>query len=263
MNGGTSLGLTRWRPASVTVAAVAIAALFGILTVLEWLPWVQAGGPLVGIDLDLYRDATARWLAGGPFYESVQLAGPYEVATLRPGAILYPPPSVLLFAPFTILPTFLWYAIPVGITAAIVWTYRPSAIAWAGIAVSLWFPTTGVHAVHGNPFLWLIATVALATRWPFFGPFVLIKPTLAPFALIGITHRTWWLGMGVFAIASLLFLPMWPDYLTVLKNAQDPGGVFYSLQQVPAMMIPVFAWLGRTRTPGGSEVADDEVSERA
>ena len=49
-----------------------------------------------GKDVALYRDAASRWLAGGPFYEPRQLAGPYEVAH---GDILYPPVGLWLFVP--------------------------------------------------------------------------------------------------------------------------------------------------------------------
>ena len=55
----------------------------------------------IGVDYLLYRDAAARWLAGGPFFEPYQLAGPYPISA---GDILYPPVALWLFVPFTVLP---------------------------------------------------------------------------------------------------------------------------------------------------------------
>jgi hypothetical protein len=229
----------------VRLAALGALVLFVALTVAEWSPWVTQGGDSsIGMDFTLYRDATARWLAGGSFYDPAQLAGPYPVVA---GVILYPPPMLLLFVPFLVLPGWLWWAIPVAITAAIVAWHRPGPAAWAGIAACLWFPATGIHAIHGNPFLWFVAATALATRWRWPGVFVLFKPTLAPFALIDLRSRSWWLALGALALLCAAFAPMWPDYFSVLRNLRAPTAIGYSMAEVPAMLIPVIAWLGSSR----------------
>jgi hypothetical protein len=222
-----------------------IAGVFAAATVLEWIPWVAQGGDgTVGMDFVLYRDAAQRWLSGGPFYQPYQLAGPYVVS---PGDILYPPPTLILFAPFTVLPAVLWWAIPLVVTGWLVWWHRPSPLAWAGIAIGLWFPTTGVTLVHGNPFLWAAMAVALSTRWHWPGVFVVLKPTLLPFAAINLRNRSWWIALGGLVVLCLPFAAMWPDYITVLRNAKDPSGIAYSLGQFPYLAVPVFAWLGSTR----------------
>jgi len=229
----------------VNLVAYTVIAAFSVLTVVEWWPWVAAGGDgLVGTDFLLYRDAAARFLSGDSFYLQHQLAGPYVVTA---GDVLYPPPALLLFIPFTLLPAVLWWAIPLAVVAWIVAWHRPSPVAWAGIALCVWFPTTILHTVHGNPFIWAVMAVALSTRWKWPGALVLLKPTLLPFALIDLRHRVWWKGLAGLAMISLVFLPMWPDYIAVLRNAQGTGGLGYSLQEFPAMAIPVFAWLGSTR----------------
>src|SRR5256885_7115315 len=60
------------------------------------------------LDYQLYMDVTRRWLAGGDFYQSWQLAGPYHVADPY-GSVLYPPVAIWLFGAFTVLPGVLWW----------------------------------------------------------------------------------------------------------------------------------------------------------
>ena len=78
------------------------------------------------------------------------------------------------------------------------------------------------------------------------GAFVLLKPSLFPFALVGVNRRSWWAGAAAFVLLALLFAPMWPDFLAVLANSRG-GGLLYSVQEVPMMAAPVLAWLGRQR----------------
>ncbi len=40
---------------------------------------------------------------------------------------------------------------------------------------------------------------------------------------------------------------MWSDYLTVLTNSRNEVGLLYSLSDVPLLLIPIIAYLGRTR----------------
>lgn len=208
-------------------------------------PAVAMGKPdwLDGRDMQLYLDATSRWLAGGPFYEPYQLAGPYAI---NHGDILYPPFAILLFAPFTILPTFLWWAIPVAIVGWVLWSLRPSAVGWIAIFLCLAWPTLTVKFSTGNPVLWVIAAVALAVRFGWPGVLVLIKPTLAPFALVGIRKRSWWLALGGLVLVSLPFGAMWADWLTAVGNSRE-GGILYSMFEVPMLAMPIIADLTRTR----------------
>ena len=70
-----------------------------------------------GLDYRIYMDRAADWLEGDGFYLARQLDGPYALLS---GDALYPPISLLLFAPFTSLPAVLWWAIPIGIVSGIV-----------------------------------------------------------------------------------------------------------------------------------------------
>jgi len=202
-----------------------------------------AGG---GVDFTLYRDAAGGWLAGQPFYLPHQLAGPYPVT---PGDRLYPPPALLLFLPFTVLPPVLWWAIPAAVIAMVLWRLRLRPAALLFLAFVAWWPPTTVKVWTGNPVIWIAAALWIATLWRPAAVAVLLKPTLLPFALFGANERDWWVGLAVAAAVAVLFAPMWPDYLTATLNAQTPGGLLYSLQEVPLLAAPLVTWaLSRERT---------------
>jgi hypothetical protein len=201
--------------------------------------------PILGVDYRIYMEATRSWLNGGSFYLPLQLAGPYPVLL---GDILYPPNALILFAPFTILPAVLWWAIPILTTAWIVWFWRPSTLALAAIVLCLTVPSTWWRIEAGNPVLWIVAALALGTRYRWPAVAVMIKPSLLPFAFVGIRSRSWWLALAVAALISLAFLPMWLDYVRVLLNARgEPASLLYSAGDVPLLAIPLVAWLGRHR----------------
>lgn len=203
---------------------------------------VALGSDLGGhgaVDYDLYMAATRRWLDGGSFYEPYQLAGPYPIAA---GDILYPPVALLLFVPFVFLPAAIWWIIPLAVTAWAVLRSRPAPTLWPFIAICVAWPPTLVKTVTGNPVIWVMAAVALGTlyRWPY--AMVLIKPSLFPFAALGIRSRRWWVALGIFGLACLPFGAMWLDWLTTVINSEG-GGLAYSIQEVPMLLIPLIAAL--------------------
>ena len=222
-------------------AALGAVVMFGLF-VATWAQFVLTSGTAnFGVDYTLYHDAGARWLNGDGFYLPHQLAGPYQVTH---GDVLYPPPFLLLLVPFQALPAVLWWVIPIGVVVWIVVTWRPGGIAWLLIAACIFYPVTGVKLIHGNPGIWIAAAIALGTRYAWPSVLVLIKPTVFPFALIGIWSRRWWLALAGMAGVSLLFLPMWRDYIVVLMNAEASSTLLYSLNEVPMLAIPVIAWIG-------------------
>jgi len=194
-------------------------------------------------DRVLYMDATRSWLNGTGFYHDYQLAGPYDV---RSGDILYPPPMLLVFAPLAVIPeplsAALYYAIPLGITLGAVLWLRPSVVGWPAILFCLWWPTTIVVIAGGNPGIWIMAFMALGTLWRPASVLVFLKPTLAPFAFFGANRRSWWIALAALGLVSLLFLPMWFDYLAAIRNANGGGGIFYSIGQAPMLFLPLAAW---------------------
>jgi hypothetical protein len=253
----------------VSPARVAVMALATLALLEAWFsfaPWSPVRQEL-GHDYRLYMEAARRWLAGDGFYSAYQLAGPYQVLERE---VLYPPFALVLFVPFTFLPPVLWWAIPLGIVAWIVAWHQPGPWALAGILACLTLPPlysaswTANIVANGNPVMWAAAAVALATRWPAFGPLALLKPTplLVPFALAGFRSRAWWAGLGLLIGVSLAFLPMWADYARALLNARG-AGLLYALTSVPLMLVPVIAagsgllGFGRSQVPGERAAALD------
>ncbi|HEV7811215.1 MAG TPA: hypothetical protein VGO64_11480 [Candidatus Limnocylindrales bacterium] len=251
--------------ANVVVRVVAILLSIGLLVfvaseVLEIVSNLDRLAFPIDGDRVLYAEAARSWVAGTGFYHPYQLAGPYEVAS---GDILYPPPMLLVFAPLAVLPApldaILYYAIPLGITAAVVARLRPSFMGWPAILFCLAWPTTIVVIAGGNPGIWFMAFMALACLSRPLSVLVLLKPTLAPFAFFGANRRAWWVGLAVFAAVSLAFLPMWPDFVRATLNARGGGGIFYSIGQAPMLFLPLAAWATSTRRRsalrGGSPLA--------
>ena len=199
--------------------------------------WAHVG---LGVDLELYTSAARNWMATGNWYWPYQWE-PYPVWYSDPLPILYPPVTLPLFLGFTVIPAPLWWAIPIGGTLAIAWHHRPPWQAWV-LAVGLaLYPGTFQVVWTGNPTMWIMFGVALATVRPAFGPLAFVKLTMAPFALVGIRHREWWIAA---AVLGLITLPFAADYITILRNAEGHGGLLYSVNQWPLVLIPVALWLG-------------------
>jgi hypothetical protein len=230
----------RRRAIGVLLAAGLVADAILLRPALDLAESLHFGG-----DLGALQGATTHWLAGDGFYLPYQLAGPYLEDPLS--NILYPPVALALFIPFTVLPAFLWWLIPAAITAATVWYWRPTPWALVGIGIcALSYPT--IIAVHqGNPVMWIAAFVALGTRWPAYWALVFLKPSLFPFALLGIRHRRWWLVTGILVLMSLLLVPMTVDWLTVLLNIRGGRtGLLYSWPETVILAMPILAWVGRS-----------------
>src|SRR5829696_8858084 len=120
----------------------------------------------LGVDFDLYRGATSRWLTGGPFFEPYQLAGPYDI---RAGDVLYPPVALVLFVPFAVgtgalamVSALVWWLLPLGVTAGAMVSLRPRPIVWPFLAFCVLNPTTLLKIWTGNPVMWSMAALALA-----------------------------------------------------------------------------------------------------
>ena len=256
------------------------AVILGTVDVVAWYLALRTGFyvPGLGLDLETYRAAAQSFLDGAGFYQPWQFA-PYGMAS-QP--IMYPPATIPLFAAFTVLPSVLWWAIPLGVLAArfaptgllarsrriaphpLRWgprvatttgddrgytTGRPESGQLRRAAQSsprillvlacLAWPQTAMLVWAGNPAMWIAMFAALG--W---GPLVLLKPTLAPFALVGFGSRKWWIGAAILATMSLPFVGMLPDYVTVLLNARDGQGWFYHLGNVPLMLVGLVAQQG-------------------
>jgi Flp pilus assembly pilin Flp len=250
--------------AIVRVALIGCTLVFVGLFVREWVDLIAEHGRLLltaaGPDYRLYMEAGRRWLDGGGYYLPSQLAGPY--APLAPD-VLYPPTSLLLFVPLSFLPAPIYWLVPMGLTAWAIWRLRPRMVAWPVMAMCLWFPTTSEVYWAGNPVIWIIAALALGGLYGWPSIVVLLKPTVAPFALLGIWRRSWWFALAGLVVISLPFLSMWPDYFRAMLNAGGAGGWAYSLNQVPTLLLPIAAWVGSgARVTSRTESSSLSVSDR-
>lgn len=232
-------------PASrpVRIALLTATGFFLLAFVLEliWLyPYIDAQAS-IGADHGYYKRVGEVWLDTGQFYLPHQLAGPYVVETMV--EVLYPPLAIPFFAAWHWLPYPLWWAIPIAIVGGLVWHWRPAAWTWPLLAFLLAWPRGASNLLYGNSDMWVVAAIAggLAIGWP--AVLVLLKPSVAPLALVGAGHRSWWIALAVLAVASLFALDLWRDYLTALGNSDLRW--WYSLEDMPPMFIPIVAWLGR------------------
>jgi hypothetical protein len=241
-----SAALSFPRLLTLIVATIAVAGwVVALMSAPDWFARSFA------IDYGIYMDAVSRWFADGSWYQQRQLEGPYPIML---GDVLYPPVLLYLLVPFRFLGPWLWWMIPAGVLAWVVWRHRPGP--WAGLAIALClaWPYSPAKYVFGNPVIWAASAVALGTIWHWPAALAIIKPTILPFALIGVRDRRWWVTVLCLGLASLPVLALTLLYPQVLLDAQpNPvdgrGGPFYSLTEFPLMAIPIIAWLGRRPPP--------------
>lgn len=225
-------GQTRSRPAPLGTGRFVAYSLAGLLFAFALAEsWIGISAyhwaDHVGIDLSIYSAATDRLLHGGGWFLERQFA-PY---TVEMGDVLYPPTAAILFAPFLVVPALWWSALPV--LAWLVWRAKPAAWEWVVVAACLAFPLTPARILTGNPAMWLAVFVAV----PRLSPLVLLKPTLAPFALVGARRASWWLAVLVLAV---LTLPSLLPYATVLLNARGTSPL-YGFVDVPLLVVGLIA----------------------
>jgi hypothetical protein len=151
-----------------------------------------------------------------------------------------------MLVPFTVLPAVLYWLIPGILMLAALVRMRPAA--WSIWVISLLSVTDAVQGpvFWGTPVFWLMPVVAwgFLLGWP--APIVFLKPTLAPFALAGLTRpRRFVAGLIGFAVVSIPFWPLWLQWIAAIRNSDLDAT--YGLSQVAILLVPTVAWLGRTR----------------
>jgi hypothetical protein len=203
------------------------------------------GQHIVGLDIGHYLDATRRWIETGSPYLPSEVAGPFQI---EPETFLHPPVAIYLLAPFLVLPVVLWWAIPIGIVAWCVASWRPADWTWPVIAALLALSRFMIPLIVGNTDLWVWAAIAAGLRFGWPALLVVIKPSLIPFMLIGIRRKPWWIAAAIILVASLPFGALWSDWISVVHNA--PKDLGYSVPNVPWLAVPIVAWLARARPSG-------------
>lgn len=245
--------LERFGPDPVRFVWLAAAVALAVATARAWRDATSLGfaHPAPFVDFWFYRAAAERFLHGDGFYWAWQLAGPYDfwTDTRAVDPVLYPPTTIPFFLLTTVMPPVLNWLIPLGVTGAVIAWHRPRPLALIVLALLAVFPgSLAQMAYFGNQTMWFVMLLAIATTgrsWA--GPLVILKPSLFPFALWGVRHRSWWIGAALLAAVSVPFAGLWVDYFHAITNARG-AGPFYSLWQFPAMLVPVVAWLGRRRS---------------
>jgi hypothetical protein len=212
-----------------------------------WLWGFIGSQDAIGADLVFFRSIAQHWLDTGQFYLEHQLAGPYAVQTLVD--VLYPPTALLLFVPFIWLPSLVWWIIPIGVFCVAILGLRPARWTWPLIAAGIAYPLTVSQVIYGNTNMWVAAAIAAGVRWGWPSVLVLLKPSLAPFAVVGAGRRSWWIALAILLLVSLLFGSLWLDYATAMRNSSLSW--MYGLLTLPLMLVPLVAWLGRRE--GGTE----------
>jgi hypothetical protein len=208
--------------------------------------------PVIGFDYRFVMAQAERVRAGGPMY------GPINGVL----ADLYPPVTVVgLFIPMSFAPAILWWAIPLAITGWVVWKHRPSLLGWTVIAaLFIVWPHTWTAIQLGNTVMWIAAFAALGTLygWPY--ALVLLKPSLAPLALLGVRSRVWWIAVADIVGVCLILWPLTVDWLDVVR-AYPGAGLLYSAHDLGFVLIPVVAWLTSVRGAAAPDVERQVVGE--
>ncbi len=221
-------------------------AILGIAALLLAQLFVEAARSpgAIGIDLTTVLDATRRWTSGSSPYLARQLAGPYQqigANLVDSGEMLYPPIALPFFAPFLVVPGPVWWAIPAVVAAVGIWRARPSRWSWPILALCILAGQSLPLIVAGNPTIWIVAAGLWAPSlgWP--GPLILLKPSVAPLALLGIRHRSWWVAAAILVIVSVPFGRLWADWYVAVTNLRvsGAGGILFSLHQLPILLVPV------------------------
>jgi hypothetical protein len=212
--------------------------------------------PRVGQDFRFYRDVALHWLTTGQLYLPHQLEGEYHLALMVD--VLYPPTALLLFVPFALVPGWLaamaWWGIPAAVVARQAWVQRPGPWTWPVVGLLLLWPRSYGSIAWGNTDIWLVTFVSAGLLWGWPAVLVLLKPTFAPFALVGIGRRSWWIAAAGLALFSLAALPLWFDYVQAMLRVRGLQ-LDYSVFNLPIVLVPLALHLGRRRLVAVSQPA--------
>jgi hypothetical protein len=238
----------------LVVFAVAIALALALLT---------AKG--IGFDLGSYVLAARRLLAGSSIYP--------DPVTYAPGPFdqyVYPPPVILVFVPFAVIPfdvaRVLWLVLLCGVAvlllARLIRPLPQSARWWAAAAYVLFFPLLWDIQL-GNVTLVTLYLCMRAwdarERWPLAGVLAAagIGVKLLPaslFLFFAVASR--WRILAALAVAALVIVVVtwpvvgheWPTYLAVLQKrlAGSAAGEWNIIPSAFARGIPRYALLSIT-----------------
>ena len=233
----------------IDLRRVVLLTLSGLLVVLaatEFKAGLDSRGwaDYAGNDYRIYMQAVGRWMAGDGFYLPRQLTGPYAIQV---GDVLYPPTAIWFMLPFAFLPAAFWWALPAALLGYLLASWHPAMWSWPLLVACLAWPTALTLVVAGNPSMWIAAFVGAGLRFGWPGALVLLKPSLFPFGLAGVTKRGWWVAAATLAVITLPLASLIPDWLRAVFDGRGFEGPLYSVHDVPLVSFPVIAWAARSR----------------
>jgi hypothetical protein len=192
----------------------------------------------IGIDVAIYREAALAALNGeNPW------ASPVNGYTFAG-----PPPTLLLFIPFAIVPLEVAY-VAVGLlgTAAAVFAVRT-------LSLPLWwvlFPPVFESVIVGNPDVLVLALLLLPGRLA--GLAIVAKV----YAVVPLAYQRRWKAVAIGAIVAMATLPLWPLFIADLSNVT--GSLDRQSQGLSAwgsiLMVPTIAALWLLRRDGAEWLA--------
>ena len=157
-----------------------------------------------GRDARIYLHGAAAWLAG---------LDPWDASTVAPSGQLYHfaglPPTLLAYAPLTVLPEWLGVGaiLAIGAISAGYVLHRLRLPAWW-----LLFPPIVECLISGNPSLPILALLVSAA-WPIRA----LAPVLKVYALAPLVGERDWrpaaLASGWLAVTGILLFPLWTAYI--------------------------------------------------
>lgn len=241
------------RPLAIAIAVAIIGIALAEFVIVA--QQTAAAGDL-GDDFLIYPRIGTRYLTTGEFYYPEQLSGPYINTLSR--SVFYPPTALIFFVPLALVPlpvaAFLWWAVPIGVGFLLLRRFRPSYLVWPILALAMAWPRTVGGFLFGNSDIWVATAVAAGLLWSWPAVLVALKPSVLPLALIGIRRRSWWIAAVALGLASLLFLPLWPQYVTALMNVRQLGPSLST--NFIFILAPLVVWIGRRReAPSDGAVA--------
>lgn len=235
------------------LALACLAVLIAAGSIVSAWAYAEAAPGAVGHDYFGYMAGVRAWGATGSPYDAGMVA--LQQAQWPAGTpFLHPPIALPLMAPFTDLPPLAWWLIPVGTVAFCMWQWRPPVWSWPILALGLAFSGSRSVVVTGNSGIWVVALLAAGLEWHWPAALILVKPTLAPLAIVGASTRTWWLCVVVLALVSLPMLPLWVQWIDVIQHSPPGTGLTYNSPDLAGLTaMVVLAWsLPHWRRPASS-----------
>lgn len=189
------------------------------------------GGKL-GVDAHIYYRGAQAWVNGSDPWNAVASSAQYHFHFAAP------PPTVLLFAPFTVIPEQVFGAgfTLLSLAAALYILRRVHLPAWWIV-----FPPLLIGALSGNPVVIAVACALTGSRW--LAP---VGTAAKIYVVAALVAERRWMALAVTAVVMLatviLFWPLWHQYLVDYSSisatiGRESAGGFSATRSVPLFIV--------------------------